>query len=88
MDWGYTKPYAVYSAVVDYDDVFIYYWRILRLQAGYAGYWYTGNGAGSCTKDRTFEDYQGVADPAIWQRTGHDGPTIAEIFCDGRRVLD
>lgn len=80
MDWGYTKPYAVYEYAVDYDDT-VYV----------IGEWYgTKPGTVNTGTQETARDVArkishlgsipGVADPAIWQRTGHDGPTIAEIF--------
>ena len=47
---------------------------------------FTGNGKEVAQKIEHLKDYQGVADPAIWQRTGHDGPTIAEIFATEGRV--
>lgn len=81
MDWGFAKPYAVLWYAVDFDGV-IYVYREL--------YGYGGVDVGTketatevARRVRALEQGEeviGFADPAIWSRTGHDGPTIAEEF--------
>lgn len=80
MDWGYTKPYAVYSAAVDYDDVLYITGEYYGCKPGMPDTGTQETAREVAQKIEHLKDYQGVADPAIWQRTGHDGPTIAEIF--------
>ena len=87
MDWGFSKPYCILWAAVDFDGV-VHIYREL----------YGTNGTpnvGSCETAQEvakrvafLEDGErvsyGVADPACWARTGHDGPTIAEAFAQNR----
>lgn len=80
MDWGYTKPYAVYSYAVDYDDVLYITGEYYGCKPGMPDTGTQETAREVAQKIEHLKDYQGVADPAIWQRTGHDGPTIAEIF--------
>lgn len=80
MDWGYTKPYAVYSYAVDYDDVLYITSEYYGCKPGMPDTGTQETAREVAQKIEHLKDYQGVADPAIWQRTGHDGPTIAEIF--------
>lgn len=80
MDWGYTKPYAVYSYAVDYDDVLYIIGEYYGCKPGMPDTGTQETAREVAQKIEHLKDYQGVADPAIWQRTGHDGPTIAEIF--------
>lgn len=80
MDWGYTRPYAVYSYAVDYDDVLYITGEYYGCKPGMPDTGTQETAREVAQKIEHLKDYQGVADPAIWQRTGHDGPTIAEIF--------
>lgn len=80
MDWGYTKPYAVYSYAVDYDDILYITGEYYGCKPGMPDTGTQETAREVAQKIEHLKDYQGVADPAIWQRTGHDGPTIAETF--------
>jgi phage terminase large subunit len=80
LDWGYSKPYAVYWGAVDYDGV-LYIYRELY---GCKDLPDTGTQetaeevAKKIRKLEKGEEVFGVADPACWAKTGHTGPTIAE----------
>lgn len=82
MDWGYTKPYAIYEYAVDYDDniYVISEWYGTKPGTVNTGTQETAREVATRMKELGIGQYMGIADPAIWQRTGHDGPTIAEVF--------
>lgn len=82
MDWGYTKPYAVYSYAVDYDDVLYITGEWYGCKPGLPDTGTQETAREVALKLKGIKDYHGVADPAIWQKTGHDGPPIGEIFAN------
>lgn len=80
MDWGYSKPYAIYEYAVDYDGV-VYVtneWYGCKQGTVNTGTQETAREVAQKIKHLGSEFC--IADPAIWQKTGHDGPSIAEIF--------
>ncbi len=54
MDWGYTKPYAVYSYAVDYDDVLYITGEYYGCKPGMLDTVHRKR-RGSCTKDSTLK---------------------------------
>lgn len=82
MDWGYTKPYAVYSYAVDYDDVLYVTGEWYGCKPGLPDTGTQETAREVALKLKGIKDYHGVADPAIWQKIGHDGPPIGEIFAN------
>jgi len=82
MDWGYTKPYAVYSYAVDYDDVLYITGEWYGCKPGLPDTGTQETAREVALKLKGIKGYHGVADPAIWQKTGHDGPPIGEIFAN------
>jgi phage terminase large subunit len=84
MDWGFSKPYAVLWFAVDHDGILYVYRELYGCQDGRAN-----QGTGETARDVAKKVRQaekgekiayGVADPACWAKTGHDGPSIAETF--------
>ena len=83
MDWGFSKPFSVHWYAIDYDDnIYVtneYYGcnddeadKGLQLTADVV--------AKECKERQNFDVAYGIADPAIWAKTGHTGPSIAETF--------
>lgn len=87
MDWGFTKPYAVYGGAVDYDGVVYIVNEYYGCVPGSPDTGTKETAREVANKIKHLNGY-GVADPAIWQRTGHDGPTIQEIFAEEGVVFD
>lgn len=82
LDWGFSKPYAVYWYAVDHDGVLYVYRELYGCKPNTAD---TGTQESARQVARRARDIDntpsyGVADPAIWSKTGHDGPTIGEDF--------
>lgn len=88
MDWGYTKPYAIYTYAVDYDDCLYVTNELYGTKEGTVNTGTQETAREVALKCKDWSGYFGVADPAIWQRTGHDGPTIAEIFAENGVAWD
>lgn len=82
MDWGYSKPYAIYYNAVDYDGVIYVYREVYGCKPGTVDTGTQETAKEVAQKIKGYEKCYGVADPAIWAKTGHDGPTIAEIFAN------
>lgn len=80
MDWGYTKPYAIYEYATDYDGVVYVIGEWYGCKPGTVNTGTQETAREVARKVKHIAGAFGIADPAIWQRTGHDGPTIAEIF--------
>ena len=80
MDWGYSKPYAIYYYAVDHDGVIYVYREVYGCKPGTVDTGTQETAKEVAQKIKDYEKCYGVADPAIWAKTGHDGPTIAEIF--------
>lgn len=80
MDWGYTKPYAIYEYTIDYDGVIYVIAEWYGTKPGTVNTGTQETAREVARKVKNIAGAYGIADPAIWQRTGHDGPTIAEIF--------
>ena len=80
MDWGYSKPYAVYAYAVDYDgNVYVTNeWYGCKTGTVDTGTQETAREVAQ--KIKHISSYYGIADPAIWQKNGHDGISIGEIF--------
>lgn len=90
MDWGYTKPYALHWHAVNPDGQVITY----RELYGWGGKPDEGSQEDAAVVARRVKDLEKgekisyrVADPAIWAKTGHPGPTIAETFARERVVF-
>lgn len=94
LDWGYTKPYAVHWHAVSPDGQVITY----RELYGYGGKPNEGSQEDADVVARKIRDLERsasgkiekisyrVADPSIWSKTGHTGPTIAEAFA-GEKIV-
>lgn len=80
MDWGYSKPYAIYAYAVDYDgNVYVTNeWYGCKTGTVDTGTQETAREVAQ--KIKHISSYYGIADPAIWQKNGHDGISIGEIF--------
>ena len=80
MDWGYSKPYAIYAYAVDYDgNVYVTNeWYGCKTGTVDTGTQETAREVAQ--KIKHIANYYGIADPAIWQKNGHDGISIGEIF--------
>ncbi|WP_127058850.1 hypothetical protein [Veillonella ratti] len=88
MDWGFTKPYAIYGAAVDQDNTIYITHEIYGCKQGQPNVGSQETAREVARKCKFMKSWYGVADPAIWQRTGHDGPTIQEIFATEGIVWD
>ena len=93
MDWGFAKPYAIYWAAVDADENLY----IVDELYGWGGKPDVGSresAAEVAQKVRELEARRGyqvvqrVADPAIWQRSGHTGPSIGEEFMQAGLIFE
>ncbi|MBM3270038.1 MAG: hypothetical protein FJZ01_20580, partial [Candidatus Sericytochromatia bacterium] len=75
LDWGFAAPFAALWAAVDYDGTLIVYreWYQNRLHVPEVA-----AGILDRSKEETFAG--SVADPSIWARAGHSGPSIGEDF--------
>lgn len=84
MDWGFTKPYCVKWYTCDYDGKVIVYRELYGCKPGEfnVGTQETARDVARKVKKLEINDgsVYGVADPACWAKTGHDGPSIAEVF--------
>lgn len=81
MDWGFAKPYAVLWHAVDFDGVIYVYRELYGCCGPDAGARETATEVAKRVRVlERGEEATGFADPSIWARTGHDGPTIAEEF--------
>jgi hypothetical protein len=86
MDWGFTMPYCVKWYTCDYDGRIIVYREIYGCKEGQANTGTQETAREVARKVKRLEQGEeisyGVADPACWSKTGHDGPTIAEVFAE------
>jgi hypothetical protein len=84
MDWGFTKPYCVKWYTCDYDGKIICYRELYGCKPGQFDVGTQETAREVAHKVRELEKNDGtvygVADPACWAKTGHDGPSIAEVF--------
>lgn len=80
MDWGYSKPYAIYEYAVDYDGVVYVINEWYGCKPGTVNTGKQETAREVAQKIKRLGSELGIADPAIWQKTGHDGPSIAEVF--------
>ncbi len=80
FDWGYSKPYAGLCGAVDFDGVVHIYAEDYGCKEGQVnvGTQETAREVAKKIKARNIPLIFG--DPAIWQKTGHDGPSLAEVF--------
>ena len=83
MDWGFSKPYAVYWHAVDEDGVIHTYRELYGCRDGVPDVGTQETAEEVAEKVKLLEKGEpisyGVADPAIWSHTG-TGPSIAEEF--------
>ena len=80
MDWGYSKPYAIYAYAVDYDGNVYVTNEWYGCKAGTVDTGTQETAREVAQKIKHISSYYGIADPAIWQKNGHDGISIGEIF--------
>lgn len=84
MDWGFARPYSVHWHAVDFDGVIWTYRELYGMKPGQPNVGTQETADVVAARVRTLEEGEriafGVADPSIWARTGHTGPTIAEEF--------
>lgn len=84
MDWGFSKPYCVIWGAVDFDGVIYIYRELAGIKEGTidTGTQETANEVAKKVKklEKGEQIAYGIADPACWAKTGHDGPSIAEVF--------
>lgn len=80
MDWGYSKPYAIYAYAVDYDGNVYVTNEWYGCKAGTVDTGTQETAREVAHKIKHISSYYGIADPAIWQKNGHDGISIGEIF--------
>lgn len=80
MDWGYSKPYAIYSYAVDYDGNIYVTDEWYGCKPGQPDTGTQETAREVAQKIKHIANYYGIADPAIWQKNGHDGISIGEIF--------
>jgi len=84
MDWGFAKPYCVLWGAVDHDGIIYIYRELYGLRPGQidAGTQETARDVARRVKALEADEQiaYGVADPACWANSGHDGPSIAETF--------
>lgn len=84
MDWGFSKPYSVHWYAVNHDGTIYCYRELYGCKEGRHNVG-TGETARDVAKAVMQAEHDekisyGVADPACWAKTGHDGPSIAETF--------
>lgn len=83
MDWGFSKPYAVYWHAVDEDGCIYTYRELYGCRDGMPDVGTQETADAVASKVEQLEKGEpisyGVADPAIWSKTGV-GPSIAEEF--------
>lgn len=84
MDWGFTKPYEVLWGAVDQDGTIWIYRELYGCKAGMADVGTQETAQEVAIKVKTLEQGEaivyGVADPACWAKTGHNGYSIYEYF--------
>lgn len=82
LDWGFSKPYAVYWYAVDHDGVIYVYREMYGCKPGTVdtGTQEIAREVAKRVKELDNTASYGYADPAIWSKTGHEGPTIGEDF--------
>jgi phage terminase large subunit len=84
MDWGFTKPYCVKWYAIDFDGKIYVYRELYGCKPGQfdVGTQETAREVAKKVRDLEIDDdiSYSVADPACWAKTGHDGPSIAEVF--------
>lgn len=84
LDWGFSKPFAVYWGAVDFDGVINVYREFYGCKPGCfdVGVQQTAKVVAKEVKrlEQGEKISNGVADPAIWAKTGHESPTIADEF--------
>jgi hypothetical protein len=84
LDWGFTKPYCVKWYTMDFDGKIVCYRELYGCKKGQldVGTQETAKEVARHVKLLEADDgeMRGVADPACWARTGHNGPSIAEVF--------
>jgi hypothetical protein len=83
MDWGFSKPYAIYWGAVDYDGVIWIYREMYGIQNNQPDVGTKETAREVAMRVRALEKgeriHDGVADPACWTKTG-TGPSVAEEF--------
>lgn len=82
LDWGYTKPYCVLYLAVDYDGNTIVYAEDYGCKPGQINTGTQETAREVALKVKQHNVSMGFADPAIWSKSGHDGPSIAEVFAE------
>jgi phage terminase large subunit len=84
MDWGFSKPYAVIWGAVDHDGVIHIYRELYGCKDGKHNVGTQETAKEVAKQVRMAEKGEkvsyGVADPACWAKTGHEGGSIAESF--------
>lgn len=81
MDWGYSKPYAIYWYAVDYDGVIYVYREMYGCKDNMPDVGTQETAKEVAKRAKAVDDATcGVADPACWSKTGNEGPTVAETF--------
>jgi phage terminase large subunit len=84
MDWGFTKPYCVKWYACDHDGRIVVYRELYGCKQGQYDVGTQETARDVARKVKALEGNDGtmwgVADPACWAKTGHDGPSIAEVF--------
>lgn len=81
MDWGFSKPYAIYWHAVDHDGVIYTYREMYGCKDNMPDVGTQETAREVAKRAKALDDaVYGVADPAIWSKTGHEGPTIGEDF--------
>jgi hypothetical protein len=85
LDWGYAKPYAVGWYFLDADERMVKYRELYGCKEPDVGVMTAPDDVGReilrLEKDDGEIRYR-VADPSLWAKTGHEGPTIAESFAN------
>jgi hypothetical protein len=85
LDWGYAKPYAVGWYFLDPDERLVKYRELYGCKEPDVGVMQSPDDVGRqilrLEKDDGEIRYR-VADPSLWAKTGHEGPTIAESFAN------
>lgn len=83
MDWGFSKPYAIYWGAVDYDGVIWIYRELYGSQHNQPDIGTKETAREVAMRVRELEKgekvHSGVADPACWTKMG-TGPSVAEEF--------
>jgi len=85
MDWGYAKPFWIGWFAIDYDGRLWLYREWYGCKPGQpdTGVQMTAAEVAHGILERESEKEviaYNVADPSIWQQTGHSGPSIGEEF--------